>query len=62
MLQKIQKIVNDESLTAEEKDKKMQVISQALYSGGHYTIQLAGYADTTVGAMATATTAGTMGL
>ena len=27
MLQKIRKIVNDDKLTAEEKDKKMQIIS-----------------------------------
>mgnify|MGYP000852336045 CR=1 FL=1 len=38
MLLKIQAIVNDEKLTEEEKDKKLTVISQALYKGGAYTI------------------------
>ena len=62
MLENIQSLVNDETLTKEEKDKKMQTISKILVQSGQYTLQAASSLDTAFGAMTTATVASTMTL
>lgn len=62
ILKNIQTILTDKNLTEEEKDKKMQVVVKMLYSGGSFTMQALGVADTTLTAANTAIIASGMTL